>query len=77
MNQLATATIVALIAISSTAASAEGRRERTTTGQATNGYSYCLRTSPGPGDCKYASFQQCQAALSGRDGECVRNVGPR
>lgn len=61
---------------SSAMAQNSGKRERSTTGQA-GGYSYCLRTSAGPGDCKYKSFQQCQAALSGTLGSCERNTGPR
>lgn len=40
-------------------------------------YKYCLKTSIGPGDCKYSSYKQCQAALSGTQGDCVRNNGPR
>lgn len=66
-----------ILALAATAVSAQtSKRERATTGQA-GGYSYCLRTSAGPGDCKYHSFEQCQAALSGTLGSCVRNVGPR
>jgi hypothetical protein len=38
---------------------------------------YCLRTSAGPGDCRFSSFKQCQAASSGVGGTCVRNRGPR
>ena len=66
------------LAISATSVVAQsvGKRERTTTGQA-GGNSYCLQTSPGPGDCKYASLKQCQAAMSGTGGTCVRNTGPR
>ncbi|ABE41499.1 DUF3551 domain-containing protein [Rhodopseudomonas pseudopalustris] len=40
-------------------------------------YPYCL-TSPGygyPGDCSYASYNQCRAAASGRLADC--NVNPR
>lgn len=38
---------------------------------------YCLKNSPGPGDCKYSSYRQCQAAASGTVATCVRNYGPR
>lgn len=38
---------------------------------------YCLKNSAGPGDCKYASYAQCKAALSGRDGTCERNPDRR
>jgi hypothetical protein len=48
----------------------------TTTGQA-GGYAFCLKNSAGPGDCKYQTMAQCQAAMSGTNSECVRNVGPR
>jgi hypothetical protein len=41
------------------------------------GYPYCLKTSPGPGDCKYKTYRQCEAARSGQFGTCVRNYGPR
>ncbi len=41
------------------------------------GYPYCLKSSPGPGDCKYKSYRQCQAAASGLNATCVRNYGPR
>ncbi|WP_424631618.1 DUF3551 domain-containing protein [Bradyrhizobium sp. SYSU BS000235] len=43
---------------------------------ATN-YKYCLKSSPGPGDCKYQTYKQCQAAMSGINATCVRNYGPR
>jgi hypothetical protein len=36
---------------------------------------YCLKTSAGPGDCKYSSFAQCEAARSGVDGACQKNPG--
>ncbi|WP_184090528.1 DUF3551 domain-containing protein [Afipia massiliensis] len=35
------------------------------------------RLHRGPGDCKYTSLKQCQAALSGTVGTCVRNNAPR
>lgn len=38
---------------------------------------YCLKSSEGPGDCKYSSYRQCKAAASGTIGTCVRNYGPR
>lgn len=41
------------------------------------GYRYCLKSSPGPGDCKYSSYRQCKAAASGLNATCVRNYGPR
>lgn len=41
------------------------------------GSAYCLKNSPGPGDCKYASYAQCKASLSGRDGTCERNPDRR
>lgn len=40
-------------------------------------YSYCLKSSIGPGDCKYSSYRQCQASASGVGGTCERNRGPR
>ena len=40
-------------------------------------YAYCLKSSEGPGDCKYSSYRQCKAAASGTIGTCVRNYGPR
>jgi hypothetical protein len=41
------------------------------------GYRYCLKTSPGPGDCKYQNYKQCKASMSGTGGTCIRNYGPR
>lgn len=41
------------------------------------GYKYCLKSSPGPGDCKYSSYRQCMASASGLNAICVRNYGPR
>ncbi|WP_424631592.1 DUF3551 domain-containing protein [Bradyrhizobium sp. SYSU BS000235] len=38
---------------------------------------YCLRTSAGPGDCRFSTFKQCRAASSGIGGTCIRNRGPR
>ena len=40
-------------------------------------YPYCL-TSPGygyPGDCSYATYNQCRVAASGRQADC--SVNPR
>ncbi|WP_083875143.1 DUF3551 domain-containing protein [Afipia broomeae] len=69
---------ICLLSLATTGALAEksAKRERVTTGQA-GGYAYCLRTAEGPGDCNYQSYAQCQAALSGIEGTCVRNAGPR
>lgn len=36
---------------------------------------FCLQKGPGPGDCKYATYAQCAAALSGTDGVCQANPG--
>lgn len=48
------------------------------TGQAeARGYRYCLKSSPGPGDCRYSSYRQCMASASGLNAVCVRNYGPR
>lgn len=38
---------------------------------------YCLRTSAGPGDCRFSTMKQCRASASGTAGTCVRNSGPR
>jgi hypothetical protein len=38
---------------------------------------YCLRTSAGPGDCRFSTMKQCRAASSGIGGTCVRNYGRR
>jgi hypothetical protein len=46
------------------------------TGVEARGYRYCLKTSAGPGDCKYGSYRQCKAAASGTGASCVRNYGP-
>jgi hypothetical protein len=37
------------------------------------GSRYCLKRSPGPGDCKYSSYRQCQASASGVGGTCERS----
>jgi hypothetical protein len=69
-------TCILLISATNVMAQGTGKREKAITGQA-GGYAYCLQTSPGPGDCKYTSLQQCQAALSGTVGTCVKNNGAR
>jgi len=52
---------VAVCALASTAASAQGS-------------SYCARGCDfGSGDCSYSSYQQCQASVSGRVGWCEAN----
>lgn len=47
------------------------------TGAEARSYQYCLKNSPGPGDCRYSSYRQCQAAASGTSATCVRNYGQR
>jgi Protein of unknown function (DUF3551) len=37
-------------------------------------YPYCLKNSAGPGDCKYTSYAQCEAAASGINGYCEENT---
>ncbi|WP_424630442.1 DUF3551 domain-containing protein [Bradyrhizobium sp. SYSU BS000235] len=36
-------------------------------------YPYCLLTGPGPGDCKYTSYAQCEATASGTGYYCQPN----
>ncbi len=36
-------------------------------------YPFCFKNDAGAGDCKYVSYEQCLAALSGRDGYCQRD----
>ena len=36
-------------------------------------YPYCLLTGPGPGDCKYTTYAQCQAAALGTGYICQPN----
>jgi hypothetical protein len=36
-------------------------------------YPFCLKTSPGPGDCKYTTYEQCLATASGIYGYCQPN----
>ena len=77
MTNLLLASACAL-AISATGVMAQSstKQDRATTGQA-GGYTYCLKTSVGSGDCKYKTLQQCQAAMSGTNGDCVKNIGSR
>jgi hypothetical protein len=37
-------------------------------------YPFCVRNGGGPGDCKYNTYEQCLAAVSGTGGECQPNV---
>lgn len=74
---LVSACALTILATGDAMAQTVGKRERATTGQSSSGSSYCLKTDIGPGDCKYQTMQQCQAALSGTGGDCVKNVGPR
>ena len=56
---------MAVFALASTAASAQGG-------------SYCARGCDfGSGDCSYSSYQQCQASVSGRVGWCDANTDYR
>jgi hypothetical protein len=34
---------------------------------------WCAVDSAGPGDCRYNSYQQCQAAVSGTGSYCLEN----
>ena len=36
-------------------------------------YPFCLLSGPGPGDCKYTSYDQCQATASGTGKYCQPN----
>ena len=36
-------------------------------------YPFCFKNDAGAGDCKYSTYEQCLAALSGRDGYCQRD----
>jgi hypothetical protein len=40
-------------------------------------YQFCLKNSPGPGDCRFVTYQQCQMSLAGRRGYCQQNPGIR
>ncbi len=37
------------------------------------GYPFCLISGPGPGDCKYNSYEQCMATASGTGKYCQPN----
>jgi hypothetical protein len=36
-------------------------------------YAFCLKNSPGPGDCRYNTYEQCLASASGINGYCQPN----
>ena len=36
-------------------------------------YPFCRRGEGGPGDCKYETYEQCLAAISGTSGDCQPN----
>jgi Protein of unknown function (DUF3551) len=36
-------------------------------------YPFCRKGEGGPGDCKYDTYEQCLAAVSGTSGECQPN----
>jgi hypothetical protein len=36
-------------------------------------YPFCRKGEAGPGDCRYDSYQQCLAAVSGTAGYCQEN----
>ncbi len=36
-------------------------------------YPFCRRGEGGPGDCKYDTYEQCLAAVSGTGGQCQPN----
>lgn len=44
------------------------------TGAAKADQPFCLKTGAGPGDCKYDSYAECQAAASGIYGTCQPNT---
>jgi hypothetical protein len=58
---LAIATIAAASALDMGAAQAEQ-------------YPFCLKTGPGPGDCKFVSYEQCMATASGTIAYCQPNT---
>jgi hypothetical protein len=37
-------------------------------------YPYCLKNGPGPGDCKFTSYDQCMATASGTIAYCQPNT---
>jgi hypothetical protein len=40
-------------------------------------YPYCLKMGPGPGNCIYSSYAQCQASASGTGYYCQPNYALR
>jgi hypothetical protein len=36
-------------------------------------YPFCKKAEAGPGDCKYDTYEQCLAAVSGTNGYCQPN----
>ncbi|WP_424630444.1 DUF3551 domain-containing protein [Bradyrhizobium sp. SYSU BS000235] len=40
-------------------------------------YPYCLKTGPGPGNCMYSTYRQCQASASGTGYYCQPNYALR
>lgn len=40
-------------------------------------YPYCLKMGPGPGNCMYSTYQQCQATASGTGYYCQPNYALR
>lgn len=38
-----------------------------------SGYPFCRKGEAGPGDCKYNTYEQCLAAVSGTSGYCQPN----
>ncbi|CAN5256530.1 hypothetical protein BH10PSE10_BH10PSE10_14410 [soil metagenome] len=36
-------------------------------------YPFCRKAEGGPGDCRYTTMEQCQAAVSGTPGFCQPN----
>ena len=40
-------------------------------------YPWCARTfvSVGSPECRFTSFRQCQATVSGQSGDCIQNPG--
>lgn len=66
MKKVVIATLALVVGLIAAATAVEARSGK-----------YCLKNSPGPGDCKYSSYRQCQASASGTGAICVRNYGPR
>ncbi len=40
-------------------------------------YPYCLKMGPGPGNCMYSTYAQCQASASGTGYYCQPNYALR